>query len=61
MGQVVHLASAQAVDDAWQAYVEQAALLVANPALLCNRAFNEECTRRHERWRRLFLIQEAGR
>jgi hypothetical protein len=59
--QILSLASEAAVDSAWQSYVEEAARLADDPRLLCDRAFNEELTRRHERWRRLFLMQEGGR
>jgi hypothetical protein len=61
MGQVIHLATEGAVDAAWTAYVEKAVLLAANPGLLCDRQFNEDLTRRHERWRRLFMLQEAAK
>lgn len=59
MGQVIQLVSEGAVDAAWSSYTEKAVLLADNPALLCDRRFNEELTRRHERWRKLFLLQEA--
>jgi hypothetical protein len=58
MGQVISLVSESTVDEAWNRYAEQAARLVANPELLTDRAFNEEITRLHERWRKLFLLQE---
>lgn len=58
MGQLIILASESAVDGAWTDYAREAARLADNPRLLCDRAFNEELTRRHERWRRLFLMQD---
>ena len=58
---VVELASVERVDQAWQLYADKAAELVDNPHLLCDRGFNEELARRHERWKRVFLIQEAER
>lgn len=60
MGAVVQLVTEDAVDRAWTAYCDYARRLAAQPSLLCDRPFYEEMTRRHERWRRLFLLQEAG-
>ena len=57
---VIALASEEAVDRAWRAYAEHVTRLRGDPTLLSDRAFNEESVRRHERWKRLFLIQEAG-
>lgn len=53
-------ASEAEVDRAWGCYIEKARLLFENPALICDRQFQEEVTRRHERWKKLFLRQEAG-
>jgi hypothetical protein len=52
VGQVLTLASEAAVDSAWHDYAREAARLADDPRLLCDRAFNEELTRRHEKWRR---------
>lgn len=57
---VVPLASEQAVDQAWEVYREMAVRLMTDPQLRLDRSFNEELTRRHEKWKRLFLIQDGG-
>lgn len=56
--QIIELVSEDAVDKAWNAYAQEACKLVAEPSLIANRSFNEELARRHERWVRLFLIQD---
>jgi hypothetical protein len=61
MGQVIQLANEAAVDTAWESYAQAAGRLADNPRLLTDRAFNEELARLHERWKRLFLVSEAGR
>lgn len=60
-GNIIELASELGVDAAWDSYVEMARDLVDDPRLLTDREFNQEFTRRHERWRKLFLMQEAPR
>lgn len=61
MGEVVDLVTDARVDEAWRQYAEEARRLAADPMLLFDRAFNEELTRRHERWRKLFLRWDARR
>lgn len=61
MGAVIQLATEQSVDQAWNAYAEWARRLSDDHSLLADRSFNEEMARRHERWKRLFITQEAGR
>ena len=58
---IIELASESAVDAAWAAYSNKAVLLLDCPALLVDRQFNEELTRLHERWKKLFMIQEAAK
>lgn len=58
--QILQLVSEAAVDLAWTEYAREAARLADNPRLLCDRAFNERLTRLYEKWRRLFLLQEAS-
>jgi hypothetical protein len=60
MGQVIHLVSEDAVDQAWHEYSREAAKLADNPKLLIDRAYNEQLTRLHARWQKLFLMQEAA-
>lgn len=57
---VVPLVTESAVHQAWAAYADEAIKLAAQPDLLADREFNEKLTRLHERWKRLFLLQEAG-
>lgn len=58
-GQVIELASDRSVDAAWEAYAALARQLSDKPALIADRGFNEQMARAHERWRRLFAIQDA--
>lgn len=60
MGAVIDLVSETRVDEAWDAYVEFAHALSADPSKLTDRSFHEEFARRYENWRRLFLRQEGG-
>lgn len=55
---VVQLASEERVDAAWDAYASMAARLSDDPKLLCDREFNQELARRHEHWKRLFMMGE---
>jgi hypothetical protein len=57
---VIELASESRVDDAWEAYAAKARQIADDPALLSDRAFNEDLAKLHEKWKRLFLMQEAG-
>lgn len=56
--EIIKFASRARVDEAWGCYVEMARKLAAEPSLLSDRAFHEEMTRRHDKWRKLFLIME---
>lgn len=58
--EVIELVSAARVEEAWDSYVEMARRLASQPSLLCDREFNEEITRRHERWRKLFMAGEPS-
>jgi predicted component of type VI protein secretion system len=60
MGAVVNLISEQRVDKAWDDYTDYAKLLSENHSKLLDRGFHEEFTRRYDRWRKLFMMQEAG-
>jgi hypothetical protein len=53
MGQVIDMFGD--VDEAWGSYSAKARLLSDDPKLLCDRKFNEDLARLHERWRRLYL------
>lgn len=57
---VVELASEERVDEAWETYAAMARRLADDPKLLFDRDFNEGLARRHERWKRLFLMQDGG-
>lgn len=58
MAEVLAFVSQPRIEAAWSEYAEWATRLRDDPSLLADRAFNEECARRHERWRRLFLAGE---
>lgn len=58
--QVLELVNEQTVDQAWTDYTDMAKLLSEDHSKLTDRAFHEEFTRRYERWRKLFLMQERG-
>lgn len=58
--QVIHLVSERSVDQAWDDYTDYAKLLSEDHSKLTDRGFHEEFARRYERWRRLFMMQEAG-
>lgn len=60
VGQVFHITSPQSVDEAWEAYASMARRLSDDSALLFDRGFNEELARRHDRWRKLFLMGERA-
>ena len=57
---VIPISSEQRVEDAWEAYAEMARRISDDATLLFDRPFNEELARRHERWRRLFLIGDRA-
>lgn len=59
--QVIELMSAATVDSAWVDYVQYAKLLSEDGSKLTDRAFHEEFTRRYDRWRKLFLMQDSER
>jgi hypothetical protein len=59
MGSVVDFLSKSRVDDAWNDYTEYARMLSDDGTRLTDRAFHEEFTRRYDRWRKLFLMQDA--
>lgn len=56
MGAVHKIASAEAVDRAWEAYAAIARRIVDEPALLVCRPTQEEYARAYERWRRLYMM-----
>lgn len=59
---VVQLFATEAdVDAAWEALRRHSAQIVENPKLLCDREFIQEQIRRHEKFKRLFMAQEAGK
>lgn len=60
MGQVVPFAPAVQADEAWKDYIEYAARAVNNPALLLERPFFNEMTRREDRYKRAFLASERA-
>lgn len=60
MGSVVDLACPEAVERAWQAYVDLAVQLRTDPHLLADRDFNQRMATAHERWRKLFLMREGA-
>jgi hypothetical protein len=55
---VIHLTSEATVDSAWNDYVAMARLLSEDGSKLTDRHFHEEFTRKYDRWRKLFLMQE---
>lgn len=55
---VIELASPTAVDQAWNEYVVLALQLRQDHSLLSDRDFNQRMAKAHEKWRRLFLIQD---
>ena len=57
---VIPISSEQSVNAAWEAYAEMARRISDDSTLLFDRPFNEELARRHERWKRLFMLQEAS-
>lgn len=61
MGAVVHIASEESVETAWEAYAVLARQLSTDATLIADRTFNERMARAHERWRRLFMIQDGSR
>ena len=58
MAEVIAIASQERVDRAWVEYAAKASELQHDHRLLCDRAFNEELARLHERWKRLFLASD---
>jgi hypothetical protein len=59
MDAVVEFISDQRVNDAGNDYTEYARMLSEDGTRLTDRAFHEEFTRRYDRWRKLFLMQDA--
>lgn len=59
--EVIQIASDARVNEAWDAYAAEAVKLADDPALLINRAFNENLARLHRAWLRLFNMQDVGR
>lgn len=59
--QLIELGGKQSVDQAWSDYTDYAKLLSEDHSKLTDRAFHEEFTRRYDRWRKLFLIQDGER
>lgn len=57
---VVEIASDDRVTEAWNLYADKARQIRSDPTLLADREFNEELARRHDRWRKLFLIGERA-
>ena len=60
MATLLHLTEQSRVDEAWEAYASLARKIAEDASLLSDRSFNQDLARKHERWRRLFLIQERG-
>jgi hypothetical protein len=58
---VIDLVSEATVDQAWLDYTDMAKMLSEDHTKLTDRTFHEEFTRRYERWRKLFMMQEVGR
>jgi hypothetical protein len=58
MGAVIDLVSNSRVDSAWNDYVAMAKVLSEDGSKLTDRHFHEEFTRKYDRWRKLFLMQE---
>lgn len=56
--QVIELGGKQSVDQAWVDYTDYAKMLSEDHSKLLDRSFHEEFTRRYDRWRKLFLMQE---
>jgi hypothetical protein len=56
--EVVQLVSPQTVERAWSDFVEYARDLVDDPRLITDRRFYAEYTRRHEKWKKLFMAME---
>lgn len=59
-GNIIELASEAAVNAAWNEYAALAVQLRDDPHLLVDREFNKQMARAHEKWRRLFLIQDRA-
>jgi hypothetical protein len=57
--QIIPLVSEDAVNTSWEEYANTACRLILDPTLIADRAFNEELARKHSKWVRLFLRQEA--
>lgn len=55
---IIELASEASVDRAWNDYASMARRILDDHTLLWDREFNQQLTRLHEKWKRLFLIQE---
>lgn len=57
---IIELGNVESVDTAWERYAEMARQIASDHTLLFDRTFNEELARRHERWKRLFMLGERA-
>lgn len=57
--QVIHLASEEAVDRAWDEYCALVRQLTRDDSLRTNRAHNEKIIRAWNRWRDLFNMRDG--
>lgn len=60
MGQLLHISSPSAVDDAWASYAAHMALAQADPRLWTDRAWMEKRAVLNRRFDRLFLLSERS-
>lgn len=60
MGQLLHLATRSAVDEAWEAYRAHMLLAEADRALWTDRAWMEQRAILNRRFDRLFLMQDKA-
>lgn len=58
--EVIRLVTRERVEKAWAEFVEYAREIVDDPRLLTDRRFYQEFTRRHERWKKLFMAMEPS-
>jgi hypothetical protein len=56
-GSVIELITDAAVNEAWERYASLARRVGNDLSLLTDRPFQEELARRHDRFRRLYLLQ----
>lgn len=59
-GNVVPIAGERAVNEAWEDYAAMARRIGEDSNLLFDRSFNEQLARKHDRWRKLFLMGERA-